>query len=83
MFVYYNTAGVVSVIDSIFESCSAFGTVGLSVGVTSQLNSAAKVLYMLVMFTGRVGPVSLAISLTSKPGDNKRKILPEGHINVG
>lgn len=52
-------------------------------GVTSQLNSAAKVLYMLVMFTGRVGPVSLAISLTSKPGDNKRKILPEGHINVG
>lgn len=83
VFVYYNTAGVVSVIDSIFESCSAFGTVGLSVGVTSQLNSAAKVLYMLVMFTGRVGPVSLAISLTSKPGDNKRKILPEGHINVG
>lgn len=83
VFVYYNTSGVVSVIDSIFESCSAFGTVGLSVGVTSQLNSAAKVLYMLVMFTGRVGPVSLAISLTSKPGDNKRKILPEGHINVG
>ena len=81
--VYYNTSDAVSVIDAIFESCSAFGTVGLSVGVTSQLNVGAKLLYMLVMFMGRVGPVSLAISLTVKPGDNKRKILPVGHINVG
>ena len=81
--VYYNTSDAVSVIDAIFESCSAFGTVGLSVGVTAQLNTGAKLLYMLVMFMGRVGPVSLAISLTSKPGDNKRKILPVGQINVG
>ena len=80
---YYNTSDAVSVIDAIFESCSAFGTVGLSVGVTGQLNTGAKLLYMLVMFMGRVGPVSLAISLTSKPDDNKRRILPVGHINVG
>ena len=81
--VYYNTSDAVSVIDAIFESCSAFGTVGLSVGVTAQLNRGAKILYMLVMFTGRVGPVSLAMSLTAKPDDNKRKIMPVGHINVG
>ena len=81
--VYYNTAETVSVIDCIFESCSAFGTVGLSVGVTGQLNTGAKLLYMACMFMGRVGPVSLAISLTSKPDDNKRKVLPVGHINVG
>ena len=81
--VYYNTAETVSVIDCIFESCSAFGTVGLSVGVTGQLNTGAKLLYMACMFMGRVGPVSLAISLTAKPGDNKRKVLPVGHINVG
>ena len=81
--VYYNTSDAVTVIDAIFESCSAFGTVGLSVGVTSQLNTGAKLLYMLVMFMGRVGPVSFAISLTSKPDDNKRKILPVGQINVG
>ena len=42
--VYYNTAETVSVIDCIFESCSAFGTVGLSVGVTGQLNTGAKLL---------------------------------------
>lgn len=81
--VYYNTAETVSVIDCIFESCSAFGTVGLSVGVTGQLNTGAKLLYMACMFMGRVGPVSLAISLTVKPDDNKRKVLPVGHINVG
>ena len=56
--VYYNTAETVSVIDCIFESCSAFGTVGLSVGVTGQLNTGAKLLYMACMFMGRVGPVS-------------------------
>ena len=81
--VYYNTAETVSVIDCIFESCSAFGTVGLSVGVTGQLNTGAKLLYMACRFMGRVGPVSLAISLTAKPDDNKRKVLPVGHINVG
>ena len=81
--VYYNTAETVSVIDCIFESCSAFGTVGLSVGVTGQLNTGAKLLYMACMFMGRVGPVSLAMSLTAKPDDNKRKVLPVGHINVG
>ena len=81
--VYYNTAETVSVIDCIFESCSSFGTVGLSVGVTGQLNTGAKLLYMACMFMGRVGPVSLAISLTAKPDDNKRKVLPVGHINVG
>ena len=81
--VYYNTAETVSVIDCIFESCSAFGTVGLSVGVTGQLNTGAKLLYMACMFMGRVGPASLAISLTAKPDDNKRKVLPVGHINVG
>ena len=74
--VYYNTAETVSVIDCIFESCSAFGTVGLSVGVTGQLNTGAKLLYMACMFMGRVGPVSLAISLTAKPDDNKRKAPP-------
>ena len=81
--VYYNTSDAVSVVDAIFESCSAFGTVGLSVGVTSQLNNGAKILYMLVMFIGRVGPVAFAMSLTAKPDDNKRKIMPVGHINVG
>ena len=81
--VYYNTSDAVSVIDAIFESCSDLCTVGLSVGETCQQNNGAKILYMLVMFMGRVGPVAFAMSLTAKPDDNKRKIMPVGHINVG
>ena len=38
---------------------------------------------LMVMFMGRVGPVAFAMSLTAKPDDNKRKIMPVGHINVG
>jgi trk system potassium uptake protein TrkH len=81
--VYYNTADSVSVIDSLFEAFSAFGTVGLSVGVTPTMNTAAKFVFMVVMFIGRVGPASLAISLASRPDDSRGKILPEGRINVG
>ena len=51
--------------------------------MTARLKDGAKLLYMAVMFMGRVGPVSLAMSLTAKPDDNKRKIMPVGHINVG
>lgn len=83
VFVYYNAHETVSIIDALFEACSAFGTVGLSVGVSGKLTTASKILYMLVMFMGRVGPVSLAISLASRPDSSRGKILPEGHINVG
>ena len=37
----------------------------------------------LIHILGRVGPVAFAMSLTAKPDDNKRKIMPVGHINVG
>ena len=46
-------------------------------------STALSLIHISVMFMGRVGPVSLAMSLTAKPDDNKRKIMPVGHINVG
>lgn len=49
--------------DALFEAASAFGTVGLSTGVTAGLTSAQKVIIILLMFIGRIGPVSLALSL--------------------
>ena len=81
--VYYNTAETVSVIDCIFESCSAFGTVGLSVGVTGQLNTGAKLLYMACMFMGRVGPVSLVLSMLVNSAKRKNIVYPDGQIIVG
>jgi trk system potassium uptake protein TrkH len=48
----------------IFETVSAFGTVGLSTGITSSLTPVGKVVITLTMFVGRIGPLMLAIYLT-------------------
>ena len=50
----------------LFEVVSAFGTVGLSVGITPQLSSIGKLILVLVMFAGRLGPLSIAVALTGK-----------------
>lgn len=51
----------------VFEAFSAFGTVGLSLGITENLSDIAKVLVMVLIFTGRVGPMTLmAIMLRQK-----------------
>ncbi|WP_241982954.1 MULTISPECIES: TrkH family potassium uptake protein [Cryobacterium] len=47
----------------LFESISAFGTVGLSTGITAGLPAAGQVILMLLMFIGRLGPVALASAL--------------------
>jgi trk system potassium uptake protein len=49
-------------IEYAFETFSAFGTVGLSMGVTSQLNDVQKYAIILMMFIGRVGPLTLAFA---------------------
>lgn len=71
-----------SEIDSLFEAVSAFGTVGLSVGVTAVANQASRYILILTMFFGRVGPVALALSLAMKNQD-KNTIMPEAKIMVG
>jgi Trk-type K+ transport system membrane component len=50
-------------IDTLFEATSAFGTVGLSTGITSQLSIPAELLLVVVMFIGRVGPVTFVAAL--------------------
>jgi trk system potassium uptake protein TrkH len=52
-------------VEYLFETVSAFGTVGLSMGVTSQLNDIQKFAIIFMMFAGRVGPLTLAFALYS------------------
>lgn len=66
----------------IFESISAFGTVGLSTGITSELNDTAKFILSLMMLAGRVGPLTLALSLTISKKYTKYA-LPEEKVLVG
>ncbi len=54
-----------------FEAASALGTVGLSMGITSSLSFMGKVIIIILMYIGRVGPLSLGIALFESSKDNK------------
>lgn len=70
-------------IDLMFEAVSAFGTVGLSAGITPLLSDISKAILCITMFVGRVGPMTLFIALTLKNNNRFESILPEGKIIVG
>lgn len=66
----------------LFEVTSAFGTVGLSTGITPILSSFGKFLIMLTMFAGRVGPLTLALALAAKEDTTFYK-YPDEKVIVG
>lgn len=73
-----------SFIALLFETTSAFGTVGLSMGITPQLSSAGKVAIMLTMYAGRVGPLTLAFALAQKRKVSTVHVkYPEEKILIG
>ena len=70
--------------DALYEVTSAVGTVGLSVGITPVLSAASKVLVILLMYMGRIGPVTLALLFAGKVGKKKNgRSLPEERVMVG
>ena len=70
--------------DIVFEAASAIGTVGLTVGITPILSAASKVVIILLMYMGRIGPVTLALLFAGKIGKRKKgRSLPEERIMVG
>ncbi|MFQ5814607.1 MAG: potassium transporter TrkG, partial [Anaerolineae bacterium] len=50
-------------IDLVFESVSAFGTAGLSAGITENLSSCGRLLLIITMFAGRLGPFAIGLAL--------------------
>lgn len=71
-------------INVLYEVTSAFGTVGLSTGITPSLHNISKILIIFTMFLGRVGPLTFAIAIAMKA--NKRAqnaVYPEGKMMVG
>lgn len=71
-------------INALFEAVSAFGTVGLTAGVTPMLSGIAKGAVIVTMFIGRVGPVSLGLAFSlRKKQFASNTVLPEGKIIVG
>ncbi len=67
--------------DILFEMISAFGTVGLSTGITPSLSVGSKIISILVMYIGRLGPLTVASMWYFSKGE--RVAYPEGNITIG
>ena len=83
IFVLLNTdAGLTKTpLDLIFEQFSAFGTVGLSTGLTAHLSTAGKLWLCASMFVGRVGPLTAALWMF--PPDTAQVRYPETSVMIG
>lgn len=81
---------IVSVLESdvefmrvLYETTSAMGTVGLSADLTPQLETASKYVIVMLMYIGRIGPVTMALIFGKGHTKDRVRELPEKRILVG
>jgi trk system potassium uptake protein TrkH len=75
-------AGSELFLDAAFEVCSALGTVGLSVGITPSLSPPAKTVLIVLMFLGRLGPISAFVALARR--DRRGRVeYPKEDVLIG
>ena len=70
-------------LDIIYETFSASATVGLSRNFTASLNTFGKIIIIITMYFGRVGPISLAVALGSRRENPDVISEPEEEISIG
>jgi trk system potassium uptake protein len=66
----------------LFETVSAFGTVGLTTGITPSLSEIGKIMLVLLMFVGRLGPLTLTISLAASARSTSYH-FPKESVRIG
>jgi trk system potassium uptake protein TrkH len=69
-------------LDLAFEAVSAFSTTGLSTGITPALSAPGKILICVLMFIGRIGPLTLALALAAK-AEHRAVTLPNERVLIG
>ncbi|MBO5101997.1 MAG: potassium transporter KtrB [Clostridia bacterium] len=72
-----------SAIDAFYEAVSAAATVGLSINLTATLNTFGKLIIIITMYFGRVGPISLAVALGRKNESQNVISEPTEDISIG
>ena len=71
------TDGAFDFLDLFFEGVSAFGTVGLSAGITSALSQWGQLILIAAMFVGRVGPFTLGIAMAQQSEVDRYRFVEE------
>jgi trk system potassium uptake protein TrkH len=71
-----------SFINLLFETLSAFGTVGLSTGITPHLSLAGRIIVTITMFVGRLGPLALTMALLQRQRPSQYR-YPEEMVRIG
>ena len=81
---YGENVSPIEPINALFEATSAFATVGLSAGVTTELNNFSLIVTVITMFVGRVGTLAIFIAMceSKKNAIQENKINPEGVVIV-
>lgn len=72
-----------SVIDAVYETVSATATVGLSRNLTATLDTVGKLIIIVTMYLGRIGPISLAVAFGSKNESQNVISEPTEDISIG
>ena len=72
-----------SIVDILYETVSATATVGLSRNLTPSLNTMGKIIIIITMYLGRVGPISLAIAFKSKKESTNMILNPTEEVSIG
>ena len=80
-FEYVEGAKRFSLVDYTFEAMSAFGTVGLSTGFTPYYTLGSKIVLIVLMYVGRVGPLSISTTFRKQARETFR--FPEEEVPVG
>lgn len=70
-------------VDLFFETVSAFGTVGLSTGITAALSEAGRVIITLLMFIGRLGPLTIGFAFMLRKSQPAKYRYSEERIMIG
>ncbi len=69
--------------DILFEVFSALGTVGLTLGLTPNLSFFGKIIIMILMFIGRIGPLAIVLTLSGNKKHGSGIVYPAANILIG